>query len=767
MKHHLPLFIILIALFSITHTPPSTAQSDRPLADYPVITAENVAQVEQLKVFGEGLVRDVIFSPDEQYLAMPTSIGIWLYSVDDLTTPIRLFGNYEIDVNIAIFNADGTRLFGATEGGSVYVWDVASGELLFELTSNHYIYRILELRLSDDEEKLYVISTYLNVWNLDTHQLEQTIDLRIYPDYKSVLSPDEKYILIHRNGGQFTYDRENFDFVPSTTTIFSVETGLPLYEIREENLYVYNPQFDETSSKIVGILDYANWAIGIWDVESGDLLHIVGDNMLGYKQSFMYTKPYDRPSSSSLEHAILSKDESKAIFFYPWGGVSVWDIATNTELNEYAFSIDKSADENSPFNPNETIQFHNTTNEENVKTFIEEEEILYKAPFYLDDNGLNPSIVISPKRTFFVSRTNGYIPLYIWRIETGESLFRIAVDERCFIRSAGIYGFSQLSLQNSHIVHYVKNNICIWNVETGELANKILTSDGFKFSPRPYSLDTKHFVTFNTTQIEEQFLSEILIWNLETNTYIQTALNQAYQLKIAGFSSNGEYLVTIFGGTASIWDTNTGNLVNQIEIREVCCPENLLFSPDGQHIVIAGPQSPVDGYARVIIWNQIENTVTITDLGHFGLIIGLEFSPDSNYLLSLGYGHVKLLDLRTDKLIDRLYTYSRVNATFSPDGSYFAVSHENGFDIIETETGEMMYSFGIGSVSWVDFSPSGDMLMVVQGKTIQFWDIFALENLYTLQTPSFINSAKFNDEGNLIITEMRDGTIRLFGVPEG
>ncbi len=420
MKIRFAIFISAILLLCVTIIPTTLAQTDQ---DYPVITPENITQVEQLKVFGEGIINDVIFSPDEQYLAMSSSVGIWLYSIDDLTTPIRLFGNYEIGVNLAIFNADSTRLFGATEGGAVYVWDVATEQIINKIPSNNFI---------------------------------------------------------------------------ST----------------------------------------------------------------------------------------------------------------------------------------------------------------------------------------------------------------------------------------------------------------------------PHPLNTQYFVTFNTSQTENQFLSEILIWDLKTNTSIQTTLNQEGRFQIAGFSNNGKYLVTIFGRIASVWDTKTGDLVNQIDMQELCCSENLIFSPDGESVVIVGVKSPADNYTRGVIWNYIENTVLIPDLRHRGLITSIEFSSDSNYLLSSGYDSLKIWNLKTDSLIiDTLEKYSGIKATFSPDGSYFAVSHNNGFNIIETETGEMLYSFGIGDVYWVDFSPSGNVVMVIQGKTIQFWDIFTIENLYTIQIPSFIYSARFNDEGNLIITEMRDGTIRLFGIP--
>jgi|GEM_PF-1413440 len=762
MLNRICLFIITFAFLSITHNPATIAQADQPAPDYPVITPYNIIQIKQLKVFGEGLIRDVIFSPDEQYVAMSSSVGIWLYAVDDLTTPIRLFGNYAIDVTHALFNADSTRLYGGIYGGSVYVWDVAGGELLYELHLSENRHNINELRLSDDEQNLYVISSYLDVWNLNTHQPEQTLDLNAFSDNKPVLSPDEKYTLMHRNGGEYYYDKENFDFVSSTTIVFSVETGLPLYEIREEGLYLYNPQFDETSSKIVGILDYANWAIGIWDVQSGDLLHIIGDDRMGYKENLTYVKPHEQ-SFSSLARAILSKDQSKAIFFHQSGAVSVWDIATNTELREYAFSINEIANEHSSFKPYETIRFNNPANEEIIRAFIEEEEILYKTPFHFEGSGFESSIVISPNRTFFVSQTNGYIPLYVWRIETGELVFRIAVDENCYVGNAGIYGFSQLSLQNSRIVHYIGNNVCIWDVETEQLISKIPTYRQFQ-GINPYTLDTQHFVTINTSQLESHYSNKILIWDLETNTKIQVESNLSGYFDIATFSHDGDYLSAVIGGYIYVWDTKTGEKINQADVREIEFPESLVFSPDNEFIAIEGAKNIIGVYDILIYWDYKNGIKQIVpDVSY---IVDLKFSPNGDYILTSTYTSVALWDSKTGELIYELYKRSNSPmAIFSPDGSYFAISHNNGFDIIETETGEMLYSFGIGDISWLDFSPSDEMLMVVQDKTIQFWDVFTMENLYTIQTPSIINSAKFNEDGNLIITEMRDGTIRLWGVP--
>ncbi|HRF97902.1 MAG TPA: hypothetical protein PLZ51_21995 [Aggregatilineales bacterium] len=171
-------FLVIILVFSSIHSPMATAQTDRPLSDYPIITAQNISQLEQLKVLGEGYIRDVIFSPDEQFMAIATSVGIWLYSADDLETPIRLFGDYAIDVTYAMFNADGTRLYGGIQGGSVYIWDVASGTKLNELRwqyGNKEYNAVSYLQLSPDEKHLYVMAYDLVIWNLDDDYVERII----------------------------------------------------------------------------------------------------------------------------------------------------------------------------------------------------------------------------------------------------------------------------------------------------------------------------------------------------------------------------------------------------------------------------------------------------------------------------------------------------------------------------------------------------------------------------------------------------------------
>ncbi|HRF98123.1 MAG TPA: hypothetical protein PLZ51_23110, partial [Aggregatilineales bacterium] len=53
------------------------AQDEAP--QNPIITPENVTQIQELQMLGRGNALETIFSPDGTMLAVASSIGIWLY----------------------------------------------------------------------------------------------------------------------------------------------------------------------------------------------------------------------------------------------------------------------------------------------------------------------------------------------------------------------------------------------------------------------------------------------------------------------------------------------------------------------------------------------------------------------------------------------------------------------------------------------------------------------------------------------------------------
>lgn len=498
MKRYWLLLIITISLFCTINTPATIAQTDRPLADYPVITAENVAGLQQVRVLGEGYINDVIFSPDEQFVVMATTVGIWLYSIDDLETPIRLFGDYAINVTYAMFSPDGSRLFGGTKTGWIYVWDVETGEQITEL----FVYRddgkISYFQLSDDEKYLYVISSDLLIWNLEGNYLERSISL---DTSLSVLSPDLKYLI------KEIYLRDTREW---KTVVVDTNTSEILYFLERS---FYYPRFDETSSYITAIYGYSGGVALVWDVETGELLYEVREHGIGYDTEQVISKSIlqeENHYTPCADGAILSRDQTKIITFDTYFNIGVWDIATDTLL--YAFP--DATQVYCPFSGD--IARHPWKYEEvsDATQFVEDENLIgriiqyFSYPEYSNTGGVR-SYRISPNRTYasLYSQTS----VSIWDVQTYELIFNLPSERHC-----GGGGTSSLALDNTRLISRSPYGVCVWDFEN---QNAISTYSYTTSSLGNMISDGKYVAVVNTT-FEGDALEQIIIWNLETGISI-------------------------------------------------------------------------------------------------------------------------------------------------------------------------------------------------------------------------------------------------------
>ena len=98
---------------------------------------------------------------------------------------------------------------------------------------------------------------------------------------------------------------------------------------------------------------------------------------------------------------------------------------------------------------------------------------------------------------------------------------------------------------------------------------------------------------------------------------------------------------------------------------------SLSFSPDGRYLAIAA-------YAHVEIWSLEgePNLIDSTTLIHDDIIKTVDFSADSNLLLSASYdSKTKVLDMSTMRLVVPMVEHGQyiMGAAFAPDGHRFAV----------------------------------------------------------------------------------------------
>jgi WD40 repeat protein len=81
-------------------------------------------------IVGRGGIRHLAASPDGKFVAVASTIGIWLYDAADVTKQPRFISGHGEEVQQVAFSPDSTKLASASLDRTVGVWDVATGERL-------------------------------------------------------------------------------------------------------------------------------------------------------------------------------------------------------------------------------------------------------------------------------------------------------------------------------------------------------------------------------------------------------------------------------------------------------------------------------------------------------------------------------------------------------------------------------------------------------------------------------------------------------------
>ncbi|MCE7947438.1 MAG: WD40 repeat domain-containing protein [Chloroflexi bacterium CFX4] len=81
-------------------------------------------------IVGRGGIRHMAASADGKYLAVASTIGIWLYDATDVTAAPRFVGGHSEEVMQVAFSPDSTKLASVSLDRTVGLWDVESGERL-------------------------------------------------------------------------------------------------------------------------------------------------------------------------------------------------------------------------------------------------------------------------------------------------------------------------------------------------------------------------------------------------------------------------------------------------------------------------------------------------------------------------------------------------------------------------------------------------------------------------------------------------------------
>lgn len=181
-------------------------------AQAPIITAANAATVQPIMVIGRGQAHDVAWSSDGQWLAVGSSIGLWLYEVPSLlanpTTATPLGWPTSAIVRDVAFSPTQPLVAAALANGEAFVWDWQTDEPRF---FNAHQLSTRALAFSPDGQMLATVGVDnavrqegdARLW--DVESLTLAVDMRdpsnVYHTNTLAFSPDGQWLATGNDDG--------------------------------------------------------------------------------------------------------------------------------------------------------------------------------------------------------------------------------------------------------------------------------------------------------------------------------------------------------------------------------------------------------------------------------------------------------------------------------------------------------------------------------------------------------------------------------------
>ncbi len=257
------------------------------------------------------------------------------------------------------------------------------------------------------------------------------------------------------------------------------------------------------------------------------------------------------------------------------------------------------------------------------------------------------------------------------------------------------------------------------------------------------------------------------------------------------FDSNGNGAVLIeFKNDTSV--SHIVQLDNQIGLPFVSVtPDEINLSPnkiiatldEASFMVVA--MTPDQKYMAagssdntVSLWEVFSGTRIITmahkPWGEYAYsITSIDISPDGKYIVSISTDKtIRVWDTKSGQEIVRksFEDEPKINvAKFSPDGNYIASGGDDSdIHVWETTTGNDTFVYSASdSVTSIDFSPDGKLIVVGEGETASILKLDEQALLRWFFHDDEVLSVNFSPDGSFIATGSRDNTARLFNIKTG
>lgn len=625
--------VLCLCLTGISSTAQNNPDSSLPALE--VITVDNADRIEELAVYGGGLVEDAEWSADGSILAISGSVGIQLYdSSTTIYSPLGTLTGHNGDVSNVAWASNDMRLASTGEDSTVRIWDIQNQMeiLVIDVPDST---RIRSIKWSYDTTMLAAVvyddscCVWITVWSAETGEELLRIDDANVGAIS--WSPLANYLAINSRVGVAIWD------IVKQQSVLTLEGGFNPF---------WSPDGTYIATSIIPADDSAETlsrtAIQLWDSGTGEPLYIVeGHDEI---QGLAWSPDGTQIASAGWYDGVRVSDVSanaEVRYFEGHEGV-VADVAWSPD-GQYLVSVGDST------NFDNTVRIWDIATGEPVYLFEPTSEEIYDMSFSPDGSEI---VVTGPDGSRIVDIDSGQVRLQL-------SLFGTAVDwsstESRIVSASGsdfpvVYdaesGDELQSMQES-LPSYFWNRV-VWSPDSSQIAGggengivRVWNADGGQelvtmehsgwMSAVNWSPDGTMLASGSGSSEGD---NSVRIWDAMTGEEIAVFMGHQSSIDDVSWSPDGLQIATVsFDQTARILD---GNTAEELWVLQGAF-NGLDWSSDGNILVTGGADS------AVMVWDTESGRLISTLRGHTDPFIDVGWSPTNTMIVSVSWdGTIRL-----------------------------------------------------------------------------------------------------------------------------
>jgi WD40 repeat protein len=610
-----------------------------------MIVPENVERMGQLARLGRGTVQGAAYSPDGRFLAVASSLGVYLHSAETLEE--LHFFDLEQGVEGVTFSPDGEIMAVWLSDYWIQLWNVSERVLLHALEAHEgEIYSVV---FSPDGQMLASGSSdeTVRLWRVEGGELLHTLEGHTFYVRSVAFSSD---------GGMLASASKD-----KTVKLWRVEDGELLHTLEGHEEYVWSVAFSPDGEMLAsGSYDDT---VRLWRASDGALLRIL-EGRHGNVESVAFSP--DSRFLASASNVVQLWDAFSGELLGAWEGHS--DSVLSLSFAPDGATLASASTDG-------TVRLWRVPDGAPLHTLADyTSEVL--------------AVAISPDGTLVAS--GGYDCLVrLWRVPEGD-LLRTLSGHEDWVNDVAISPDGELlaSAADDHTVR-------LWRVSDGELL-RILEghpdiADGVAFSP-----DGELVASGSCGERDEDWRciqGEVGLWHVEDGSLVHSLAGHAGSVTSVAFSRDGSLLASAacggreeevcVSGEVWLWRVGDWELV-RILAGHTCDMNGMAFSSDGETLASAAEDDTVR------LW-RVSDGELLNTLEHDSGVLGVAFSPEGALLASASYDwSVQLWAVPRGELLRHLWGHvgAVMSVDLSLDGATLVSGSKDGTVRLWGLTGE-------------------------------------------------------------------------------